>query len=242
RPGDNHGHRPGGNRPGDNHGHRPGGNRPGDNHGHRPGGNRPGDNHGHRPGGPRPGNNWNHRPGNNWNHAHNNHRPGMMPPPYRPYRPVIVRPHTRPVPPPMWRPRPGLPVLRSVLGLTFGSALSVSLDFLIGNGYTVDGYTSDIVYLRNVPALNYIWTDGALYYGASGLDGSSFYYSTPGRDITRYNSCYNVLVNTYGTPVSVVRDGGGVVSTWFGGNNGYITLSFGAGQAGRFLTTLSYGL
>lgn len=33
-----------------------------------------------------------------------------------------------------------------------------------------------------------------------------------------------------------------MTSTWFGGNNGYITLSFGAGTAGRFLTTLTLGL
>ena len=133
-------------------------------------------------------------------------------------------------------------MIGGILGLNFGSTLNVSLNFLNGNGYTVNGYANDVVYLRNVPVLNYIWTDGALYYGTSGLDASSFYYTTAVRDVTRYNSCYNVLVNTYGAPVSVVREGGGVVSTWFGGNNGYITLSFGSGQGGSFLTTLTYGL
>ncbi|MDE6371134.1 MAG: hypothetical protein K2K92_06565, partial [Duncaniella sp.] len=87
-----------------------------------------------------------------------------------------------------------------------------------------------------------IWTDGALYYGQNGLDTSSFYYSTPGYDMSRYNGVYGALVNQYGAPVSVDRAGGMLTSTWFGGNNGFITLSFGAGQAGRYLTTLTVGL
>lgn len=169
-------------------------------------------------------------------------RPPMIAPPHRPYRPVIARPHYRPTPPPAWRPRRGLPVIRGILGLTFGAAFNVSLDYLYNSGYTVDGYGNNIVYLRNVPAMNYIWTDGALYYGNRGLDASSFYYSTPVYDLSRYNAVYSTLVNTYGVPVSVNNSGGMMTSTWFGGNNGYITLSFGAGTAGRFLTTLTLGL
>ena len=133
-------------------------------------------------------------------------------------------------------------MIRGILGLTFGAAFNVSLDYLYNSGYTVDGYGNNIVYLRNVPAMNYIWTDGALYYGNGGLDASSFYYSTPGYDLSRYNAVYSTLVNTYGVPVTVINSGGMMTSTWFGGNNGYITLSFGAGTAGRFLTTLPLGL
>lgn len=169
-------------------------------------------------------------------------RPAIMQPPHRPYRPVMVRPHYRPVPPPAWRPLRGVPPLRTILGLTFGSAIGVSLDYLLNSGYTVDGYGNDIVYLRNVPLMNFIWTDGALYYGQNGLDTSSFYYSTPGYDMSRYNGVYGALVNQYGAPVSVDRAGGMLTSTWFGGNNGFITLSFGAGQAGRYMTTLTVGL
>ena len=166
----------------------------------------------------------------------------MLQPPHRPYRPVFGRPHYRPTPPPSWRPRRGIPVIRGILGLSFGSAIGISLDYLYNNGYVVDGYTNDIVYLRNVPALNYMWTDGALYYGPSGLDVSSFYYSTPGYDLARYNTCYNALVSSYGVPVSVNNAGGSMSATWFGGQGGYITLSFGSGTAGRFLTTLTFGL
>ncbi len=236
RPGNNGNHN-GGNRPGNNN-HRP--DRPGNNGNHN-GGNRPGNNN-HRP--DRPGNN--HRPGGGNAWGGGNHRPGprppMLQPPHRPYRPVFGRPHYRPTPPPSWRPRRGIPVIRGILGLSFGSAIGISLDYLYNNGYVVDGYTNDIVYLRNVPALNYMWTDGALYYGPSGLDVSSFYYSTPGYDLARYNNCYNALVSSYGVPVSVNNAGGSMSATWFGGQGGYITLSFGSGTAGRFLTTLTFGL
>ncbi len=168
-----------------------------------------------------------------------------MAPPPRPYRPVMMRPNHRPVPPPGWHPRRGLPILNGILGLTFGTAFNISLDYLYNSGYMIDGYTNDVVYLRNVNALNYIWTDGALYYGNNGLDGSAFYYSTPGYDLTRYRMVYNNLLATYGNPV-MVNNGSGIMSaTWFGGNNGYISLSFGTSNlsgAVRYMTTLSFGL
>ncbi|WP_297061519.1 hypothetical protein [uncultured Duncaniella sp.] len=239
RPGNGNNHRPGQTvRPEGNH--RPGQSvRPEGNH--RPGQTvRPGGNH--RPGqAVRPGGS--HRP----NHGlrpgvRPAPRPPMMRPPHRPHRPVMSRPHYRPVPPPAWRPRRGIPVVRGILGLSFGVAIGTSLDYLYNSGYSVDGYANDIVYLRNVPAMNYVWTDAALYYGSNGLDASSFYYSTPVYDMSRYNSVYTSLVGTYGVPVSVNNTGGMLTSTWFGGNKGYITLSFGAGNAGRFLTTLTLGL
>ena len=223
-------------------------NRPGNNHNN---GTRPGNNNNNRPGnnhnnGNRPGNNNNNRPGGNLRPGIGNNRPAHRPthlaPPSRHYRPIMHRPHYRPTPPPQWRPRRGLPVVRGILGLTFGTTLGLSLDYLYNSGYTVDGYANDVVYLRNVNALNYIWTDAALYYGTNGFDASSFYYASPYYDMGRYNSVYNPLVATYGAPIS--RNNG--VATWFGGNNGYITLSFGAsnvaGGALRYLTTLTFGL
>ncbi|MDE6495365.1 MAG: hypothetical protein K2L30_03910 [Duncaniella sp.] len=250
RPGNNDNHRPGnGNhRPGGNGGHRPDpgrpdGVRPGFNHNNRPG-NGHGPNEGHRPGhnsGHRPGHNMGHRPGHS-------HRPPYVAPPSRPYRPSGFRgPFSRPLPPPPgWRPRPGIPVINGILGLTFGSGISISLDYLFNNGYTVDGYGNDMIYLRNVPALNYIWTDATLYYGnGGGFDGSSFYYSTPYYDLGRYNAVYNTLVGTYGMPVAVNNGAGTLLSTWYGGNNGFITLRFNAqatvGGSVRYFTTLSFG-
>ena len=180
-------------------------------------------------------------PGNHYVPGGAHPRPVILNPPHRPYRPAMMRPIYRPTPPPAWRPRHGIPVIRGILGLTFGVTIGSSLDYLYNTGYTVDGYGNDIVYLRNVPAMNYIWTDGALYYGAGGLDASSFYYSTPVYDMSRYNNVYRGLVTSYGAPVSTANQGGVVTSTWFGGNNGYITLSFGA-SSGRYLTTLTMGM
>ncbi len=227
----------------DNTNHRPDNNgRPNVGNGNN---NRPGNN-GHRPG---IGNGNNHRPGNNGHRPGIGHHPAPRPPhvapPHRPYRPVMARPHHRPMPPRGWRPAGRIPVIRGILGLTFGSAINISLDYLLSSGYNVDGYTNDIVYLRNVSAMNYVWTDGALYYGTHGLDASSFYYSTPRYDLARYNNVYNSLVATYGMPVSVSNTPGSIGATWFGGNNGYITLSFGSNTMNgrlRYLTTLTYGL
>ncbi len=228
----------------DNTNHRPDNNgRPNVGNGNN---NHPPDNNGHRPG---VGNGNNHRPGNNGHRPGIGHHPAPRPPhvapPHRPYRPVMARPHHRPMPPRGWRPAGRIPVIRGILGLTFGSAINISLDYLLSSGYNVDGYTNDIVYLRNVSAMNYVWTDGALYYGTHGLDASSFYYSTPRYDLARYNNVYNSLVATYGMPVSVSNTPGSIGATWFGGNNGYITLSFGSNTMNgrlRYLTTLTYGL
>lgn len=47
---------------------------------------------------------------------------------------------------------------------------------------------------------------------------------------------------TYGVPVSINNAVNTMGATWFGGNNGYITLSFGANSMGRYLTTLTFGM
>lgn len=200
----------------------------------------------HRPDN-RPGNSFHpndrpHRPGVG---HHPVHRPPLLAPPHRPHRPNMYRPHYRPTPPPRWRPARGIPAIRGILGITFGTGISLSLDYLYNSGFVVDGYNNDVVYLRNVNQLNYIWTDAALYYGANGLDASSFYYATPAYDLSRYNAVYNNLISLYGQPVSI-NTVGQLGATWFGGNQGYITLTFGAsnvaGGALRYLTTLTFGL
>lgn len=189
------------------------------------------------------------RPGHNFgaNSPVSEHHQHFTPkrPPHRPYRPPMIRPIHRPMPPVGWRPAGRLPIIRGILGLTFGTTINLSLDYLFNNGYTVDGYTNDIVYLRNISALNHIWTDAALYYGNNGFDSSSFYYSSPDYNLTRYNNVYNSLVASYGMPVSVSNSIHSMSATWFGGNNGYITLSFGENTINnhlRYLTTLTFGL
>ena len=275
RPGNNNnGHRPGNN--GGNNGHRPGNNNPGrpgnNNNGHRLGNN--GGSNGHRPGNNNPGrlgnNNNGHRPGNNGhnpgrpghggynpgrphrpggdyrpNRPNRPHRPTVIVPPHRPHRPPM-RPWSRPVPPPSWRPRPAAPVIASILGITFGTAINMSLDYLINRGYTIDGYGNDAVYLRDVNEMSYYWPDATLYYGAGGLARSEFLYSTSYPDPMRYNSLYTRFNRTYGPPINIVRTGGVLSATWFAPNRGYVTIDYRSqyslGGDLRYFTTLTFGL
>ena len=115
-----------------------------------------------------------------------------------------MRPIHRPVPPPAWRPAPGARAFAGFLGITLGTAINISLDYLYNNGYTVDGYGSDVVYLRNVNELNMIWPDATLHYGPGGLIASQCLYSTPYYDLSR----------------------SGTFSTWFGPNGSYIQLEY----------------
>lgn len=222
----------------------------------------------HRPSAPQhpqPGHNWrpsagnnNHRPGPGIPPPHrpgNAHRPtppghGMHhghwgPPPMRPHRPV-VRPWHRPVPPGGWRPRPSAPALSTILGITFGTALNLSLTTLVNNGYYIDGYANNTVYLRDVNSYNYLWPDATLYYSNGGMNRSEFLYSTPYPDPMRYNNLYNNFIGIYGAPVNYVNNGTSLSATWFAPNRGYITLQYApqyalGGQL-RYFTTLTLGL
>ncbi len=192
-----------GNRPQNKPQNRP--QRPGNNGSH----NRPQDRPHNRPTQNRPNNNWHYgrpqqprppRPG--IGHLPPGHaRPPMMHPPMRPHRPRPSR-WSRPVPPPSWRPRPHAPSFAAILGITFGTALNLSLDYLINHGYTVDGYGNNVVYLRDINQFNYYWPDATLYYGNGGLARSEFLYSTSYPDMMRYNSLYNSFTGTYGSPVN----------------------------------------
>lgn len=253
RPGRNNGKGPSTTQPGGNY--RPGrnGNQQKPPQTDRPGnGNHPG-NSGNRPGNgnqqqrppqtnrPAPGHN-RPMPGQNHPPHYRPDRPIVMAPPVRPYRPPM-RPFRRPVRPAVWRPWSG-PSLGNILGIAFGTALTMSLDYLYNNDYFVDGYSEDAVYLRNVTQMNYIWPDATLYYGPSGLIGSRFSHSTVLRDMSRYNTLYMNLVGRYGQPVSYTNNGGILEATWFGAPSGYITLQFGAmnpGSGTRFYTTLQLG-
>ena len=231
-PSRNQGQRPGnsgshqGQRPGNSGSHHDKHHTGGYHPGHHPGG-------GYRPSTPPP---------SHHNHGHHHHSHGYhhhsrphLPPPC---------PYHRPTPPPhyvysgYWSP------IRTVLGIAFGTALDISVNALIRAGYTVAGYDRDIVYLSNVRMLNMLWPDGTLYYNSSGLIGSSFVYSTPGYDTSRYNLVYSILSDSYGVPVSVENISSGITATWYGGGQ-YIQLSFQNNYAvngsSRYYTTLSFG-
>ena len=169
------------------------------------------------------------------NYAHHNwSRP--LPPPRRAWRPAYIR-YYRPVVPVHYRPYYGAPVIDRILGITFGTLFNVSLDYLYGNGYYIDGYENDMVYLRDVTMLNLLWPDVMLRYDSGRLACAQFAYSTGYNDRSRYNRIYHDLCGVYGPPVSVEAG----VATWFGGNTtGWVTLSTNS-DYGRFYTTLSIG-
>lgn len=235
RPGNcpnNPGNRPGNNRPDHN---RPGNNRPDHN---RPGNNRPGN---HRPGYDRPGYN---RPGHH-RPAPPRPRPSARPPHLRPgYRhPVpFFNSWHRPLPPRAWRPAPRYigPSFGTILGVALGTTMAVTVNSLLNQGYTVTGYGDNVVYLNNVPQMNYYWPDAAMYYNNGMLCGSTFTYPQTFYDMSRYNSLYNTFCSQYGMPVSTVNSGGVVSATWFGNGNRFVTLEFNSNYGGYY-TTLRFG-
>ena len=225
RPGNNNGNH---NRPGNSNGNH---NRPSNNNGNH---NRPGN-----PGGPIGGHRPDYRP-----QPGPSHRPGH----HGPMRPNIPPHHGwhRPVPPPHWRPAPGWRPFRSILGITFGTTINLSVNALMNNGYVVNSYGNNSVYVSNVPMLNMMWPDAVLYYDArGGLCGSRFVYSSGFYDMNRYNMAYASLVNGYGAPVSVQNSASGIEATWWGAGNQFIRLAFSpeytANGSLRYFTTLSFG-
>ena len=252
RPGGNHGSSSNASKSGNN-GYRPGGNHGSNHNAPKPDNNgyRPGGNHGSNHNAPKPGNNG-YRPGGD------NHRPAPRPDygqahhnaPHhnhavRPYCPP-PRPYYRPTPPPSFRPYHGCPVFRGVFGITFGTAINLSLDYLYRNSYTVYGYDNDVIYLRNVDQYGYMWPDATLYYDVNGLTGSQFVYSTNYNSRSRYDSVYNTLYGQHGAPISVQNTSNGISATWWGYDGQYISLEYrpiytNNGQL-RYVTTLSLGM
>ncbi len=250
RPGATSGNRPDrmpGNR--GNNGHGNSNSRPGNSNNNRPGNNngnvRPGDGHN------------NYRPGNNGGH-HNNrptpppqsfHRPGShgshgMPPFYQKppqHHPVFHRP----VPPPSFRPGPRYPSFGTILGLALGSAFNASINYFNTNGYIIDGYTANQLFLRNVRQMNYLWPEAVMYYNNGYLSGSQFIYSLGYNDASRYYNLYNTFLSQYGMPVSVSNSGATLSASWFGYDNRYVTIRYTQGYnefgAPCFYTTLSFG-
>ena len=238
----NHGVNNGGNRPGGNHNDHNGVYRPGGNHNDHNGGYRPGGNHGgYKPG---PGN---YHPGVNRPHDHHGmivHRPHSwvtpVAPPIRHFRPHhhhIIRP----VIPVGWHPWHKAPVIRGILGLTFGTAYYASLDYLFDRGYEIDGYYDGIVYLRNIVEMRVTWPDVMLNYGTNNaFNSAEFHYSTSFDDLGRFNYVHRELCRIYGSPMSYNESRSGIQAVWYGGNSiGYVTLEY-SYMAGIYYTTLSY--
>ncbi len=164
-----------------------------------------------------------------------------------PYRPML--PSAKPWAPPM---RPaglhisGGPIISSILGVALGTAIGITLNSLVNQGYNVTGYVDNAIYVADAMQLNLLWPNATLYYNNGGLSASEFFYSTPFYDLNRYNAAYTRLVNTYGNPYSTnALAGGGMNSMWWGPNGQFIQLQFNTGTASngttRYFTTLSFG-
>lgn len=148
----------------------------------------------------------------------------------------------RPLPPRAWRPAPRYigPSFGTILGVALGTTMAVTVNSLLNQGYTVTGYGDNVVYLNNVPQMNYYWPDAAMYYNNGMLCGSTFTYPQTYYDMSRYNSLYNTFCSQYGMPVSTVNSGGVVSATWFGNGNRFVTLEFNSNYGGYY-TTLRFG-
>lgn len=164
----------------------------------------------------------------------------------RPYRPAHFYGYHRPAPPRGWRPGPR-PLFSTVLGLTFGSAISAGIDALITSGYTVDGYYDNEVYVNDVVQLDLRWPFGVLQYDSRGLlAGSEFVYDSPWRDTGRYDTAYRRLCRLYGPPAQRYDRRGELRATWWGPGGQFVSLRFDrrAPMSGsdRYFTTLSFGI
>ena len=175
---------------------------------------------------------------------HNSYTRGVwdvrVAPPIRPYRPRYLHVY-RPVRPVGWRPIVSVPIIDGILGLQFGVYYNTSLSYLYSNGYYIDGFYDNGVYLRDVLQLDYYWPDVMLQYDDySRLTYVQFVFSTDYADRTRLRRIYRQLCLLYGSPVTFRDDEISQIS-WYGGNGeGYVTLRY-ARHGGRYFTTVSYG-
>lgn len=128
----------------------------------------------------------------------------------------------------------------TILGISLGTAIGVSVNALINDGYTVSSYGDNVVYLNDVEQMNYIWPDAALYYNGGRLYGSQFTYCSPYDNPSRYYSLYNTFNYQYGAPVSINNSALSLSATWFGAGGRYVSLSY-TPQGSTFYTTLSFG-
>lgn len=168
-------------------------------------------------------------------------RPVTVAPPSRPNRlPALARPVT---------PRPAayhssITFRSPLFGLSFGTALSNSLDYLYNSRYAVDGYNTNEIYLRNVYEFGFTWTDATLFYQNGYMTGSMLYDSTISDNTARYYSVFNQLSSLYGRPVSSTRSGRNLSATWWSSTGEYITLEYALQSSTngyRFFTILSTG-
>ena len=155
---------------------------------------------------------------------------------YRPstiwvYRPIVTVNVNRYV---------GYPTIAGVLGLTWGTSFGNALNYLYYNGYYIDGYMDNIVYVTDVELMNYDWDDVMIQFdGNNRLDYVEFAYWTSGYDTSRFFSLYNELCSIYGSPVSYTNS----MYSWYGGDGiGYVNLGLDYTSGNVCYTVLAFGI
>ena len=152
------------------------------------------------------------------------------------------------MPPPAFRPSPTAPLLTTVFGLPFGININISIDNLRRDGYYIDGYSNNEVYLRNIYEMNYSWDDGVVIYDSRGcLQSARLYQSTYGYDSSRFDNLYLQICSQYGLPAMQKYSNGEKTITWYDRNGShYVTLSYNRMTSGgghpRYYTILYYGI
>ena len=131
------------------------------------------------------------------------------------------------------------PTIAGVLGLSWGTSMRNALNYLYYNGYYIDGYMDNIVYLTDIELLDYGWDDAMLQFdGNDNLDYVEFASWTSSYDTSRFFSLYNYLTSIYGTPVSFANS----MYSWYGGDGiGYVNLGYQTGND-VFYTVLAFGV
>lgn len=190
-----------------------------------------------RPNNTRPGNNANHKPAPP--HSVSHHKPAPRP---QHNHAVHHRPIPRVAPPAHWHPHHKVPVIRGILGLTFGTYYNATLDYLRQHNYAIYRYANNVIYLNNVIQYNLYWDDVVLNYATNRFASAQFIFSTSHYCTDRYNNVYLTLCNTYGSPISMrTLNGGGYECVWYGSDrHGMVSLEY-YPQNGRFYTALSFG-
>lgn len=139
-------------------------------------------------------------------------------------------------------------MLTAVFGLPFGISINISIDNLRRDGYYIDGYNNNEVYLRNVYEMNYSWDDGVIIYDSSGrMQSARLYQSTYGYDSSRFDNLYSQICSQYGLPATQKYRKGEKTVTWYDRNGShYVSLAYNHmtsdGGYPRYYTILCYGI
>lgn len=130
------------------------------------------------------------------------------------------------------------PTIGGVLGLSWGTSFGNALNYLYYNGYYIDGYMDNIVYLTDVELLDYDWDDVMMQFdGNDNLDYVEFASWSDTYDTSRFYSLYNYLCNLFGSPVSYSNS----MYSWYGGDGiGFVNLGM-QSEYGYSYTVLAFG-